>query len=86
MGLLFLWIRYASSLFAKVVPSNKGIMLGVLGFVLVVSVGWEIFEYVFDIADPIGGNYVLDTTYDLIFDFCGAVVAGLIGRTKRLYD
>ncbi len=86
MGLLFLWIRFALGLFTKVVPNNKEIMLGALGFVLVVSIGWEIFEYVFDIANPLGGNYVADTTHDLISDFFGAVVAGLIGRSKRFYD
>jgi hypothetical protein len=86
MGLLFLWIRYVSGLFVKRTPSKKEVMINVIIFVAIVSIGWEIFEYVFDIANPTGGKYLLDTSHDLISDFVGAITAGLLGRIKKFYE
>lgn len=86
MGLLFLWTWYVSGIFNKSKPSNKKIMISALIFVVIVSIGWEVFEYVFDIANPTGGNYLRDTTQDLMDDLVGGVVAGLIGRVKAFYE
>ena len=52
---------------------------------MIVGVGWEIFEYANHIANPIG-SYQLDTTFDLVSDFVGALVAGRIGSAKHYYE
>ncbi|MEX2013811.1 MAG: hypothetical protein WD896_00450 [Parcubacteria group bacterium] len=45
----------------------------VLVGVLVVGISWEVFEYVFDIANAI--DYWSDTLIDLVADMTGAIVA-----------
>lgn len=46
--------------------------------VVVVAVGWEIFEYVFGL--PRESNYALDTMIDLLMDTLGAVLAYVASR------
>jgi hypothetical protein len=45
--------------------------------VLIVGVGWEIFEYVNGITDSAEG-YPLDIAHDMVADLLGAVCAGMI--------
>jgi VanZ family protein len=44
-----------------------------LGSLLVVGVVWEIFEWVFDLIQPL--NYRQDIVYDLLNDLLGALLA-----------
>lgn len=46
----------------------------VLGSVLLIAVGWEIYEYALG-ATYGGEGYILDTTFDLVSD----IVGGFIG-------
>ena len=49
--------------------------------------GWEIFEYLFDLAgSQLGETYWQDTTYDIIADTLGAIVASFIIYKKKLYE
>src|SRR3989344_3927330 len=86
MGLLWFWAF--NKLFRFVAESSfKNILFIVLVLVLAVGVGWEIFEYIFDIANPTGfETYWQDTAYDLIADTFGAVSASLLIFKNRLYD
>jgi hypothetical protein len=86
IGLLLLWIWYVSGLFGRETPSKKEALVFCLVSVLMVAFGWEFFEYAYDVANPAGGNYALDTFHDFLFGFLGALTAGIIGRTKRFYE
>lgn len=44
---------------------------------LILATGWEIFEYVLNIA---GENYIVDTVIDFIMDLVGASVAIFISK------
>ncbi len=71
LGALFLWFslflkRYVRLLSA--VPTN----LLVLCFVLLIGVGWELFEYIYDITYPVFTTYGFDTAKDLVVDIFGA--------------
>jgi hypothetical protein len=85
MGLVFLWIWFASGVFSRSTPSKKEAFLTALIAGMVIGVGWEVFEYAHGIANPIG-NYTLDTFHDLLADFLGAGLAGVIGRNHKLYE
>lgn len=86
MGFLFLWIWHVSGLFDISTPTKKEAMVGVMIFVLLVSLGWEFFEYAYGIATPVGGDYAIDTLNDLLADVLGGLLAGFIGRTRALYE
>lgn len=79
VGLIFLTI------FAKKISSKTLIFSSTLFFVLLVGVGWEVFEYVFNIANPTGGNYVEDTTHDLIADIVGGFASAIMVVRKKLH-
>ena len=85
VGLIFLWLWYVSGLFEKNIPSKREAMVAALTFAMLVGIGWEIFEYAYGIAVPVGGNYPVDTFHDLLFDFVGGTAAGLLGQIKSLY-
>jgi hypothetical protein len=44
---------------------------------LILATGWEIFEYVLNIA---GENYIVDTVIDFIMDLVGASIAIFISK------
>lgn len=44
---------------------------------LLLATGWEIFEYVLNIA---GENYIVDTLIDFIMDTLGALAAIFISK------
>jgi hypothetical protein len=85
MGMIFLWLWYSSGLFEKSLPTKREAMIATVAFAMLVGIGWEVFEYVYGIANPVGGNYPVDTFHDLLFDFVGGTVAGLVGQIKSLY-
>ena len=68
-GLFILWFFAPFSIY-------KSLFL-TLGYLLVVGVAWEIFEFVFDITISQPTNYWQDTIYDLINDTLGALLAYL---------
>lgn len=86
MGFLFLWIWFVSGFVATGIPTMKKAIVYALIFTVVVGLGWEVFEYVFDIANPTKGNYAGDTTLDLFADICGGLLAGIIGGSKKFYE
>jgi hypothetical protein len=49
-----------------------------IGFVLVLSVLWEVLEYYFGV--PREANYAFDTALDLLMDALGALVAYALAR------
>jgi len=58
-------------------------LLITLGVVLLVGIGWEVFEYatgVFVIEDPFP-----DTLYDLVMDTLGGVAAYIYATSSRRY-
>lgn len=48
-------------------------MLTVVGGTLLVGIGWEVFEYIFDIATINPSEYWPDTVKDLALDTLGAI-------------
>ncbi len=85
IGLLFIWTAFVSGIFGRRVPTRRSLMLSVIIFTMLVGVGWEVFEHVYDIANPAHQSYQSDTVQDLIADLLGAVCAGLIGRSRKFY-
>lgn len=83
-GLFALWMWYVSGLFGREMPNRKQIFITAMVCVCIVSVGWEFFEYVNGIANPIG-SYPLDTFNDLIADFAGGIIAGVWAGSKKFY-
>lgn len=85
MGMLSLWFLFRSGIFEISVPNKREVFFYTLVCTILIGIGWEVFEFAHGIAVPVGGNYSLDTYNDLLFDFLGGIVAGLIGRIKSLY-
>jgi hypothetical protein len=73
IGLLTLWFI---SLFKKIKFSKLEVVLWSVAGTMIIGVGWEVFEYLLNIAGPsIGETYTFDTTLDLSADLIGAIVA-----------
>lgn len=83
IGLIFILVFYFSGFTKDQISIERSLVVKTFIFVMLVGIGWEIFEYAFDIANPNHGNYIEDTTLDLVFDALGALTAGLIGKYKR---
>lgn len=82
-GLATYWCLFHSGiLFKKPISNFLAATLSVLICVMIVGVGWEVFEYVNGFTDSHEG-YALDTINDLVLDGSGAVLAALIGVRKR---
>ena len=75
------WLLFYSGFFQRRPVTSKNIFLVTFSSVLVIGVGWEVFEYIFDIA-VVGENYVSDTTMDFIMDFIGAGVVAVIVKYR----
>lgn len=84
-GLAVYWVLFCSGLFWKKPVNFFVMMLFTVACLLVAGVAWEVFEYVYDIADASEG-YLLDTSIDLIMDILGAVSAALIGFRYQKTD
>jgi len=80
-----LWAWFASGLFGRLVPSKKEAFVAAVVFALLAGIWWEFFEYAYGIARPIG-SYPLDTFHDVLADFLGGIVAGIVGARKKLYE
>jgi hypothetical protein len=74
-GLAVCWFVRFSSLSRQ--------FLVVVASLMIVGIGWEVFEYVFDIAART--DYIRDTLLDLIADLGGAVLAVIYasGQTRE---
>ncbi|MHB1330426.1 MAG: hypothetical protein ACYCY6_00450 [Minisyncoccota bacterium] len=86
MGFLFLWVWNVSGFVGKSIPTRRISLISVFVFVAIVGIGWELFEYFFNIANPTKGNYIGDTTLDLFADLCGGIIAGFVGGSKKFYE
>jgi VanZ family protein len=84
IGLLSIWIYFQSGLFKKIVPEKRQAILTSIACVLVIGVGWEIFENLNGLTQSTE-SYSLDIVHDLISDFIGSVVAGGLAVNKKLY-
>lgn len=85
VGFFSLWVLFVSGIFGKHQPTKRQIFFSSIICGMFVGIGWEIFEYVYHIANPIG-SYQVDTTFDLLADFVGAAVAGWIGSARTYYE
>ena len=87
VALFGLWIWWESGLFGKKMPSKKEAFITALIFGMAAGFGWEVFEYVYNIANPSGGEtYLQDTFHDLVNDFIGATIAGIYGARAKFYS
>ncbi len=76
------WVLWCSGwFFSRQVARLELVMALVVTPMLIVAVGWEVFEYVYNIADPLEG-YALDVTNDIVLGCCGAALAVLIATRK----
>ena len=80
IGLSALWLFFESRYFALERSALRAFLV-TLGAIIVVGVGWEIFELVAGI--PIEDNFVADTITDLSMDVLGAMLGYL--AFKKLY-
>lgn len=78
MGLFFLFIYYSYSARTQKKVTSKGIMASLIIPACIVTIVWEIYEYVFDIFSEV--NYVQDTSVDILLGIGGAFVIALIAR------
>jgi len=84
IALFALWFSYKAGALKSI--TSKTIISCSLVSVLAVGVGWEIFEYVNDIAGS-PEDYSRDTSNDLIADLVGAFLAGIVVvKGKLLHD
>lgn len=86
VGLLALWLRYFSGyLGAHAVPALSQVLLFVGVSVLVIGVGWEVFEWVTGETFRAEG-YWQDTIVDVVLDLLGGFVAtGFFQRSHKIY-
>ncbi|MSR87615.1 MAG: hypothetical protein EXS69_00385 [Candidatus Zambryskibacteria bacterium] len=85
MGLFAFWI-FRNLCDFKNPLSFRMLAMFIFFLVIIIGVGWEVFEYIYDIADPQGGEtYWQDTTYDLFADSLGAIIASIIIYKNKLY-
>lgn len=84
LGMLSLWIIYDSGFFSKLEPSTKRAVITSVIAVLIIGIGWEVFEYINGLTQSTE-EYSLDVMHDLIADVLGAVLAGIIGSWKNFY-
>jgi len=87
IGLLFIWAWYGSDMFGtRAMPAKASVILLAIAFAFAVGAAWEGFEYIFDIANPTGGNYPMDTMNDFVADLLGALIGGLIGTIRKFHE
>lgn len=65
----------------KLFPSKFLKPLPILGFVLVIALLWEAFEFFTGI--PIVGNYYVDSVSDVAIGLIGALIGYFIGNSVR---
>lgn len=82
LGLFFIWLIYARR---KVRPSLKQSLFTATAMVLLVGVGWEVFEYANGLTQSTE-VYRSDVRNDLIADIAGAFLAGCLARWQKFYN
>ena len=85
-GLFVLWLRYFSGyLGAHAVPTLPRVFLFVGVSVLIVGIGWEVFEWVVGETFRMEG-YWKDTIVDVVLDLLGGIAAaGLFQSSHKIY-
>lgn len=87
LALLFVWIWYGSDMLGRrAMPARISAVLAAIAFVLLASAAWEIFEYTFDIANPVGENYSVDTFNDFVAATLGALCSGILGTLRWFHE
>ncbi len=77
MALIGVWILFLSHYLPFRISFNgRNVLLCAFFFVLIVGIGWEIFEFVLGFVDK--HNYIADTSTDLIMNELGAIGAYII--------
>lgn len=78
IGLTTLWI-YLSSGYIKNINKEKFFILFLsISAVLIIGIGWEVFEYLIDAHIGMKQGYWSDTIQDLVMDTLGAIIAATI--------
>lgn len=80
-GLFFLFIVGSIRGLSSLLYTKRGIYLVALAGALLVGIGWEIFEYIYDIA--YATNYVRDTASDILMDAVGAIFVSYYVMHRR---
>ncbi|HRH25516.1 MAG TPA: hypothetical protein PLD99_00985 [Parcubacteria group bacterium] len=83
LALFFIWGYYYSGFLSRNVTSDKLYFFKIICLVMLVGLGWEVFEFYFDIAHPTRGKYYEDTFLDLFFDFLGVWSVSLLIKFKE---
>lgn len=81
IGLSALWFFFESG-YIKMHRSYRQAFIVVGVSIVLVGVGWEIFEFLADVPREV--NYVADTIVDLIMDLLGALL-GCVAFTKIFF-
>lgn len=77
VGLTALWIYFLSG-YIKNIKKDKVFIFGISLFtVLVIGIGWEVFEYIIDAHIGMKQGYWEDTFIDLFMDILGASLASV---------
>lgn len=64
--------------------SPRRTVLYTVAVVLIIGIGWEVFEYVYGLTDATESKYYMDVVHDLISDTLGAIGAYLwAGRSSE---
>lgn len=83
-GVLVVWSWYVIE---RTQTFPKTMALGFnhpLILLVLMMIGWEIFEYAFGIANTT--NYISDTAQDFLFGGLGGLVAFLISKSRTIKD
>lgn len=72
-----LWVAFAA-LWAIAQQGRRVHFLSILGIVVLVSIGWEIFEVAIGMTNE--KNYALDTALDLLMDVCGGTAGYFVAK------
>lgn len=85
LGLLAIWFIYDSGVYKKERPSVKKALFASLVVILLVGIGWEVFEYLNGLTQATEDSYPADVRNDLIADLVGAGLAAIAARWNKFY-
>ncbi|MEX0932373.1 MAG: hypothetical protein WDZ61_00565 [Parcubacteria group bacterium] len=85
IGMFIIWVSSKAGFLGVGIPPRGRAMTVVLILIAVIGVGWEVFEYIFNIAKSTEDSYVLDTIADLVADMVGGFTAVIVGRKGLFY-
>lgn len=82
-GLGLYWGLFLSGIIFRNEPDNRfWSEFAVFVLVLLIGVGWEVFEYLNGITDSYEAVYAVDVATDLLANSIGAILAVLIGARR----